>query len=446
MKLSEWNDKLENKISRSYRSVKFHWKACRLIKEGLGGRSVDAAKYVYGALLDAKDNVQSKEYVLLRRKLIESALSVIVKKRRIGVLFLVPLSSLWSHDRLYQKFEETGVCDVYVSVVGDTHFSKENMIRHMDLTKEFFKERKNIRLFDLCDKRKYQDEIDILVYLMPYESYFPEMINPRSVRTSKLLIFIPYSIMISGDDRGQNNLPYHNIFWKVYQATKTHQEMFVRNNDIKGIHSVYSGYPKMDDSYGYQCKNSDIWKEAVAGSKKIIYAPHHSIEDGDDQGSTFHLNYKYMFEYAKSHLEYSWIVRPHQNLKETSVRCGLFRDLEEYNAYFKKWDELVNARYMPYGEYYDVFATSDLMITDSQSFLSVYLYFGKPQIALTRTSMRMNQYGKELFSAIDAIDGRDTEKIFRKIDEILKEGIDMKMDERNAFFSSRLDYLKINGR
>ena len=57
---------------------------------------------------------------------------------------------------------------------------------------------------------------------------------------------------------------------------------------------------------------------------------------------------------------------------------------EEYQNYLSEWKNLDNANVYDKGEYFDVFKTSDLLITDCSSFLAEYYPSKKPIIFLNR--------------------------------------------------------------
>ena len=84
---------------------------------------------------------------------------------------------------------------------------------------------------------------------------------------------------------------------------------------------------------------ADIWKKLTekAGNpeaKKIIYAPHHTLEESEPVNfSTFAVNYMFMLEIAeKYNRETVWVFKPHPQLKYKAIRAGIFADPDEWNA------------------------------------------------------------------------------------------------------------------
>ena len=85
----------------------------------------------------------------------------------------------------------------------------------------------------------------------------------------------------------------------------------------------------------------------------------------------------YFLELAKKHPEYSFVVKPHPALRYKCI-SEKFLTEQEYDDYIAQWNSLENATVYTDGNYFDIFKTSDVLITDSSSFLAEYFYSGKP--------------------------------------------------------------------
>ena len=97
--------------------------------------------------------------------------------------------------------------------------------------------------------------------------------------------------------------------------------------------------------------------------------------------------------------------------------------------YFKQWENLPNAQIIEGGNYFDMFRTSDMLITDSCSFLSEYLPLGKPVIHLiSNSSSGLNGFGNKItqgyYKALNLND------LKRYIDEVLINNNDTLKDLR----------------
>ena len=140
-----------------------------------------------------------------------------------------------------------------------------------------------------------------------------------------------------------------------------------------------------------------IWKSQ--NKKRVIYAPHHSFYKDSMLGfGTFDWNYKFFFNFAKNHPEIEFIIKPHPELKRQIVKQGLM-SISEMTQYFEMWENLPNAQVYEYGNYFDMFKTSDLLITDCNSFLYEYLPTKKPVIHLiSESSVGHNSFGEKIIS------------------------------------------------
>ena len=186
------------------------------------------------------------------------------------------------------------------------------------------------------------------------------------------------------------------------------------------------------------------WKMARPDAKKIIYAPHWSINRGVRQ-ATFQWNYKFMYEFAKSHSEISWVVKPHPSLFFSAVETNIFPSHESFKEYMQKWNDLPNAKVVTGGYYQALFATSDGMIHDCSSFIAEYQYVDKPMIFLTRAGEKFNELGKAILNISYCVDGQDLDGIAAMIQRVFIEGNDDKAAERRELFDKYLNYPKANG-
>ena len=94
---------------------------------------------------------------------------------------------------------------------------------------------------------------------------------------------------------------------------------------------------------------------------KIVYAPHWSINEGVEY-ATFQHNYRFMYDYAKSQPEISWVFKPHPNLLFSAVKTGLFPSIEDFKQYLQDWDNLPNAKVETGAYYQEIFAMTSRRI------------------------------------------------------------------------------------
>jgi hypothetical protein len=289
---------------------------------------------------------------------------------------------------------------------------------------------------------------DLILYSSPWEASFPEDFRMDNLPKNVLFCYIPYGIHASHNEDAQFNQELHKKSWKIFYQTQIHKELAAKYSDVGSSNVVVTGYPKMDPLIdGSHKKSPYSWKDSSHQKKRVIWAPHHSIKYYI-HFSTFDENYKFFYEYAKDHSEIEWVFKPHPLLRHYySVSSQIFPDDDRFSnenleKYYKAWDNLPNASLYEGGDYLNLFATSDTMITDSVSFLSEYLYSGNPGLFLTNSTQKFNEYGNIIKNAWYQIDGSDFKQIENFINNVVINEDDTLKDVRENIFHK---YLKTNG-
>ena len=362
----------------------------------------------------------------------------IKRKNKIRIAFQVSLLSVWPGNDLVYKFLHDARFDVKVIIVWqiNTDYHEE-----MSQLQDHFS--KTDIPYCFADGTVHPGDFDIVFYTSPY-LFALQNWGEGDIPLTTLVCYIPYGFMVAGIQNTQFNLLLHNIVWKHYIHTDIYRIIADKYCDIGHYGMVLAGYSKLDDLYVHDIGKQANWK--IYGTdtqvKKIIYAPHHSINE-IPYHSTFFMNYKYLLEYAKKHKETtSWVFKPHPLLRVSAVRNGIFNSMDEFDAYCKEWDDLPNGRYVT-GEYMSWFASSDCMIFDSLSFMAEYLYVDKPSLFLTREAVHLNEFGMEILQLLYQVRGDDYSGIKKFIEYISR--YDAKKSIRRKFFSKYMDYYKNNG-
>ena len=238
------------------------------------------------------------------------------------------------------------------------------------------------------------------------------------------------------------DLPLMKMCWKHFCSSQSELQLFT-SSPLKGFNAELSGFPKVDVLVDNQLTvRKDLWKTSEKTRCKIVWAPHFNMLDG--MNGTFHENYRWFLQYAKDHPEISWIVRPHPRMEWGVLQKKLFSSAEEYHQYLADWDNLPNARVIPDGEYYDIFATSDAMILDSVSFTAEYQYTGNPMLILLPEHPRqMSQLGNAIVSASYCVRGNDHSGIESFIRRDIPE--DSRKILRKDMFHDHMDTRRITG-
>lgn len=362
---------------------------------------------------------------------------------RVRVLFLISETSKWNVQSVYDALCNSGRFEPFVVVVppcflgGDAHHFEDNT----DMLYDFFK-RKNIPVFKGYDSqtnsyiRLKTFQPDIIFYEQPWLIY--KFNRPHYTASYALTCYVPYGLTIANFHDRHYQLSFQACTWKIFTENSIHHYYYRKYSLFKGENTVLTGHPKLD--VYLQNKKIDgtkIWKVSKTdnhSTKRIIYAPHHSFEPIENTAktflryATFQWNGMFMLEYAKKHLDVEWIIKPHPWFKFKAIKFNIMTE-EEVEQYFKEWNELPNANVFTDGDYFDMFSTSDAMITDCGSFLAEYLYTKKPILHLiSEHSIGYNKVGRMMIK--DYYKASNTDEINDFIEEVVLKENDYLYDER----------------
>lgn len=399
------------------------------------------SELTYSYLASLTELLLKNDYNELVTRIFKMTIENICRKDKIKVGFYFDYSSNWCGDEVYNLFAQDEHFEpiIFLPIYIGTELNRREFLND---SKKF-----KARGLNVFEMKSYSDDVpkcDILFRSMPYPEWVPPAVSLANINVKEtLLIYIPYSFFIGFYI---SRLFLYNVSWKVFFTTFEELEKHREATKFGIPCGVYSGYPKLDVFFKSDSKFHFDWKMTRPDSKKIIWAPHHSIEKYHGGRSTFQWNYQFMYEFAKSHPEISWVVKPHPNLFRSAIWTKLFPSTEVLKEYFQKWDDLPNAQVYTGAYYQDIFATSDGMIHDSASFTSEYQYVNKPMIFLTREgTVYDSPLYNELFKCSYLVDGKDLDGIAAMMQRVFIDGDDYKAAERKAFFDKYFNYLKING-
>ncbi len=381
-------------------------------------------------------------YHKLMSRAFDVTIAQIRRQSKIKVGFVMFDAAMWCGDDLYRLFERSERYEPTIILCLRRDLDDDSTQKNFADGLKIFAS-KNI---NAVDGDKFSERQDILIYLTPYTDILPQQWQLEEQTARTLTCYIPYGMHISGNAHVPlQRYPIMTLAWKVFLDTRDTLKFYRENCRLGLPRGFYSGYPRMDYFSSDHADDRFEWKEARPHSTKIVWAPHWSINDGIEY-ATFHLNCKFMYEYAKSHPKTSWVVKPHPNLVYSVVTSGLFRSTEEYDEYMRRWEKLPNARVVTGGYYQSAFASSDGMILDSGSFNAEYQYTHKPLLFLTRDTQRFTDIGAALMKVLYRADGRDHKAIASFIENVLIKKKDTMSGARKRFFDEHLNYMKDNGK
>ena len=286
-----------------------------------------------------------------------------------------------------------------------------------------------------CDlTRKLQP--DILFYPQPYFDSYGNLLNSDNYQ-NRLLCYLPYAVNIETEWWSINS-DYQNRAWKLFYETEYNKKEAERAMFIRGKNVVVVGNADADSVIGVDYQ--DVWKPQNHRKKRIIWAPHWSIAQGEflNRGSFLWLHDVMLQLAHKYRNELQIAFKPHPRLK-TALYAFPEWGKERTDAYYAEWRNRDNCQ-LEEGAYTDLFMTSDAMIHDSDSFTVNYHFSRRPVLFTSQnfdtTRNRLNALGK---AAIDAhYVGKDIEDVKQFIMHTVLEDNDPKKPERMAFYNKYL--------
>lgn len=352
--------------------------------------------------------------------------------QKLKVVFLNSENAKWAYQTLYEAFDKNPKFDVQVLVTLKKSML-HNKIASFDYKEylknnyEFFKQKGmnvdyafNIGTNEFLSLQKFG--ADIVFYEQPWQ--MPKAQSVLEISRYALPFYTSYGSTVSnGDDEYTQDL-YKDVY--TYFVDNEFIKIFLIAKGFDEKRLDVSGQFKLDAFLKPVDETKIVWDNTGKYKKRIIWAPHHSFaENSTLRYGTFHWNYKFMLEYIKNNPDYEFILKPHPALKSEIITKHLMSE-DEMNRYFDELKSLSNVKVYDKTDYFDMFRTSDLMITDCCSFLLEYLPTEKPVIHL----IRENSVGQNLF-------GQKVTKGYYKTHNLeeLKSNLDLLLVENN-------DYLK----
>ena len=363
-----------------------------------------------------------------------------IKTEKIKVIFLTNEPQKWTYDSLYREFEKSPYFEPLVVVVP-----RYNVHLGIDTTRMSLEEQFNFynsRKYNVAYGYKNGEYVDL-------KTFAPDIIfymqvnevdgfdNPVQLSETALTSYVTYSSQIT-DYYKHYTQRFHKQLFVYFSEDKSIIDLYETYKKHNSANCVSVGYPKLDV---YLNNNSDInvnqyWRSP--DKYKIIYAPHHTFTKGCAFAfSTFPENYKFILDLAKKYSDSTtWIFKPHPLLKYKLLDEKCMSE-EEVDKYYQEWINIGN--FYDNGDYFDIFKSSDLMITDCASFLTEYLPSKKPLIRMiNKNAAELNSYGQKVVSQYYQTHNNDElETIFR---ELVVNKNDYKKEEREKLISEVIDF------
>ncbi|MDR1433319.1 MAG: hypothetical protein LBI61_03215 [Puniceicoccales bacterium] len=333
------------------------------------------------------------------------------KRRKIRVAFLINSTSKWHCEYLYDLFDKSDNFEpLMLATKGSPKDSLDGFHRVLAVLESSGK--RFARAYDPV-KRKYLSlkmfNPDIVFYEQPWGVEFEHRVP--YVANFALACYTPYCFHLLHSE--YNYLEkFHGFLWKYFVESTLHLESY--RSKFNADNCVSVGSLHLD---GYLSKKTlDVapWKDKSPHSKRIIYAPHFSI-GVNHRMATFHQNGQFMLNLADMYAGTTWIVRPHPDLRERAIGCGLMTE-REFADYWSEWEKYGTVSWG--GDFIDLFKTSDCLITDCISFLADYFPTGKPVFHLRsgEQAARFNDFAESIIETYYQIhNNAELERLFSRV-------------------------------
>ena len=388
---------------------------------------------------------KSKRYLFwkLQQVAYRNALrKVRAKQGPLNVVFINTQQSAWKYDSLFNlmlKDDRFNPMVLVCPLEGRDESLKMPTLRE---TFSFFqsKEYPTICAYDVTDGKFVDTETlspDIIFYQTQYPSQTDKRYDQYSLRRY-LKCFVNYAyVNVSG--AWSSSSAVHGLMWRYFSECESNRQLCISYNKrefSKNMRVV--GYPIFDEYQKAIGEPSD-WKDPNPKFKRIIWAPHHTIEGqtGLLQFSTFMLYHEKMLELAEKYKDkVQFVFKPHPLLKSNLYEHPDWGK-ERTDAYYARWENGENTAFVN-GNYMNLFKSSDGIMHDSGSFLVEYLYTQKPGLYLGNydREAQSNEVGKSAYRCYYL--GKSAEDIEAFILRIIEGKDDTLAEKRKVFYEEVL--------
>ena len=272
---------------------------------------------------------------------------------------------------------------------------------------------------------------DIVSYSSPYD-YSDFRYNPHwAVGRDFLPIYISYSFSTSLYGYWVFGLQNYAYFWKVFVECPQSAKDYAEHSLLNGSNAEAVGYFKMD-----RLATAEPWPRN-GGRKRVLIAPHHSVEGGANDMlafSNFQRYADFFLSLPEAHPELDFVFRPHPFLFTVLSRPNKWGQAK-VDDWIARMKAHPNVRWSEEGDYFPAFASCDAIVQDCGSYLAEWFYTGKPCCFMLKAPSDINAkftpLGRDCLShCYLAYDEAAIESFLR---DVVEGGADTMAAERDAF-------------
>lgn len=344
---------------------------------------------------------------------------------------------MWKYDSLYRLLSDHPRFEPLIVLNPSYGKSKEVNDGEILEMKAAFQERGYRVHPEICYSHSLElpkgVKADIVFSTQPY------VLFPRDFNAYKYIhLYVPYYFSSQDHARWMYDSFLQNICWKIFFPTKATVKIARELMSSNRESCVSVGYPIFDDIQLEKRNHSSPWKPYREGAKRVIWAPHFSINPGAIfKVSNFLSLSGVMLELVNKYRDcIQFAFKPHPFLFQ-SLCSHPDWGVEKARNYYKTWEEMENSQRAE-GDYKGLFVGSDAIIHDCHSFTVEYLYTKNPGMYLTcsDSSHRPDSVGVDALNAY--YHGSSRRDIEDFIESVVLGGNDPKKEARERFYDKYL--------
>lgn len=362
------------------------------------------------------------------------------KKGRAKVVFLVSSLPMWKFQPLFDILQKDSRFDVAIAICPFP-YSREKQNKDNKELLSFFSG-KDINIINLFGEAKPGSVLrekmdpDIIFYPQPYLHLYWSDLDCQYFY-DKLICYIPYAALTSREIWAYKTM-LNDVAWRLFYPSELQKQEASEVLYNKGRNIRVTGEFIADLFRSPEMENA--WKAQTSQKKRIIWAPHYSMLEGDllhrDSFLWLHQTMLDLAERYKDRIQFSF--KPHPRLIQSLYDMPDWGK-QKTDAYFRNWQDGENTQ-LDTGPYIDLFIQSDAMIHDSSSFSVEYHYTGKPVLFTSRNLEseldHLNAFGREAVLAQYICDTK--EGIIDFIEKNVLGESDPRKPDRDLFYSKYL--------
>lgn len=362
------------------------------------------------------------------------------ENRPINVLFFALDSNTWKYDSVFQAMLKDPVFSPSVLAVPQVNKGKDFMLYQLRHGCEYYESK---GFPTVCSYNEETDSFvdafslhpDIIFFSNPYDGLVDDRYNIRHYYKKCLTCYVNYTFC-SVPYQWQCASEFHQMVWRYYVECEDNLKQV--KEYYSGDNCLVTGYPSID-LFASTIETGKDWKSKDTKLKRVIWAPHHSIEGqtGLIRFSTFLLYCEFMLKLAEEYKDrVQFAFKPHPLLLPALYEHPDWGK-EKTDAYYEKWANGKNT-VLVNGDYIDLFKSSDAMIHDCGSFIIEYLCVNKPVMFLGTydRESQSNAVGKKAYAC--HYEGKTGRDIKHFIEDVVIGGKDSMSEKRMQFYHEQM--------